>query len=201
MSYNNGVTLSYSGDVKVTVSQNGVVLSTKHYKNSGALPLFRFIGNCLAGNFNSAGRLRPFKIKLLRDNSDSPIPQPGLEDVMPEYESISNFITLAAAPEIKTVGTTLNGSCQVKFSYIFPIATVRESGANTIAIYGLDASTITDFCAFYKLTKTVTNEQTGEDTEDWDPIILKEEDYEENKIFAVEWTMTIANKSKTKGTN
>jgi hypothetical protein len=194
MSYSNGTTLSYQGDVKFTIKQGQTVLETRHYKNSGALPLFRFIGECLVGNFNSAGRKRPFKIKLLIDQSAKPTPDVGQEDVMPEYVAASNFITLAAAPEIQVFGTQLNGYCQAKFSYIFPISQVFESGANTIAIYGVDEMLTTEFCAYHKLTKTADNDEPI-----WDPIILKEEDYENNKIFTLEWTMTIANKLTTKG--
>lgn len=186
----NSVSLAYTGDVKITVYQNGRVISVKHYKNAGTLPLFRFIGNCLVGNFNSAGRLRPFKIKLLeaQENDAS-----KAFDAETEFEEISNFITLASAPELKTFGTGSTGKCQAIFSFIFPIARINRSGANTIAIYGVDAANPKEYCAYHKLTKIVNSE--GTEIVEWDPIKLLEEDYEENKVFAVEWTMTIANRT------
>jgi len=194
MSYSNSVSLAYRGDVKLTVSQGNTILETKQYKNAGTLPLFRFLGNCLIGNFQVAAKLRPFKIKLLIDPSDSPVQGENVSTDLPAYTEASNFIFLAQAPELTTFGSEINGSCQVKFSYIFPIANVFESGANTIAIYGVDETEPTRFCAFHKLTKTEASETGTGNTITWDPIKLTEEDYENNKIFALEWTMTITNR-------
>lgn len=183
MSSINETSLSYSGKVKITLKQGDQVLSVKEYKNSGAAALFRFIGYCLAGNFTLAGRLRPFKIKLLQDTGDAGTPP----NANTHYEERSIFIDLATAPEI--VNSAVN--CQVKFSFIFPIANVNGSGANTIAIYGTDVNDIENFSAYYRLLKPKAN---NDNEVDWDPIIINPEDKEENKVFAVEWTMTISNK-------
>ncbi len=189
MGQSNELSIGYSGSVKLTTLVDNKIISVKTYKNSGALPLFSFIGNCLIGNFNSAGRARPFKIKLLEDTtSDANVP-PNADTI---YDERSIFIPVSTAPElIITNNSQANSSCQVKFSFVFPISHVHTSNANVIALYGLDTNELTEFSAYYRLTKP-----SAEDPNllDWDPIELLPEDYEENKIFAVEWTMTISNK-------
>lgn len=189
MGQSNNLSIGYSGSVKLTTLVDNKVVSEKVYKNSGMLPLFTFIGNCLIGNFNSAGRSRPFKIMLLEASGSASVP-PNTETT---YEDKSNFIEVAMAPELIITNTSIaNSSCQVKFSFIFPVARVFASGANVIALYGLNTSEITEFSAYHRLTKPDPN---NPEEVIWDPIELQPEDYEENKVFAVEWTMTISNKS------
>jgi hypothetical protein len=53
--------MQYSGDVKFTTYIGGKPVSCKQYHNAGALSLFRFLANCLAGNFSVASPLRPYK--------------------------------------------------------------------------------------------------------------------------------------------
>ncbi len=179
----NETKLSYSGQVKITLKQGDQVLSIKNYKNSGAAALFRFIGYCLAGNYTLASRLRPFKIKLLQAHGDAAT----TPNANTTYDERSIFIDLASAPEIINSAT----NCQVKLSFIFPIANVSGSGANIIALYGADVNDIENFSAYYRLTKP---KQDSDGEIEWDPIIIRPEDKEENKVFAVEWTMTISNK-------
>lgn len=188
MSYSDGTNINYAGHIKLTTYLDNKVLSVKHYKNKGTLSLFRFLGNCLVGNFNTAGRLRPLKIKLLADNGEANVP-PTKETV---YTEKSSFITVATAPDLITTNSTINNaSCSVVFNFIFPIANVYSSGANTIALYGINATEAEDFSAYYRLTKP---DPENPEQLIWDAIELKPEDFEENKVFAVEWTLTLSNK-------
>jgi hypothetical protein len=194
------MSIGYRGDVKISTYIGDYLISTKTYRNKGTLPLFRFLANCLAGNFPAAYHLRPYKLKLLKiDNSvDNPenVKLPGDLLKTPENQvECTDFINLAAAPEISFTDNENGSSCKVKFSYIFPYARLRRSGANMVAIYGPGIEDFTEYCAYYLLTRQ-TFDANGDAKLEWDPIQLPEDEDELNKIFAVEWVMTLSNQAK-----
>jgi hypothetical protein len=83
------------------------------------------------------------------------------------------------------------------FNFIFPYDKLIASGANIVAIYGPNILNHDEFCAFYLLTTDTENILDNGQTEfipEWDPIIKKDDEEETNKIFAVEWTMSLFNK-------
>lgn len=192
---NRSTNVSYRGDVKVSTYIGKHCLSTKTYRNTGALPLFRFLANCLAGNFPAAYQSRPYKVKLLKvtaeDANNVQLPE-DLRKTTGVDRECSDFIPMTTAPEIIIQETDKGQSCKVMFSFMFPYSRIRYSGANMIAIYGPGVTDPTEYSAFYLLRRvgyTADNEETLE----WDPIILDFEDDETNKIFAIEWTMTLSN--------
>lgn len=182
-----GTSLKYSGNVRLTTSLGGHILSTKLYHNSGALPLFRFLGSCLAGNFNTAGRLRPFKIKL-RVNGNT---EPYEEYDKSKMEDATDFIPVSAAPSLILTESKNDCSCKVLFNFVFPYSRLQCSGANMVCLYGVDATDSEEFCASYELIRTI--EVNGEPKYVWDPIEIGD-NAETNKILAIEWSMTISNK-------
>ena len=58
----NKQSFSYEGSVKMQIQRNGKIVSTKTFKNSGRMPLFKFLCNCLAGVYSEQSR--PVKLKL-----------------------------------------------------------------------------------------------------------------------------------------
>lgn len=206
----NGLSIGYSGDIKLTTYIGNKYISSKTYHNRGALALYRFLANCLSGNFPAAYHLRPFKIKLLRFTGADSV-QPTDFDIIEQYHNnkiidASDYIQLAAAPEIKYVDTKDSCGCSVVFNFIFPYDRIIGTEAHIVAIYGPNISDSDEFCAYYCLTTTTTETEVGDNSEgteqttsetaiSWDPIIKDEFDEETNKILAVEWTMNLANRN------
>jgi hypothetical protein len=62
--------IGYEGHVKVSLVQDGVVLNTKEYHNTGKLPLFRFVVDCLKGSYSDAELNRPKFIQLFTAGAD-----------------------------------------------------------------------------------------------------------------------------------
>ena len=209
-SLNKGTSIGYRGDIKFSTYVDKYLLSTKTYKNKGVFPLFYFLANCLAGNFPAAYQSRPFKIKLLKiapqgaDASENAVlpdtvtlPQ-DLYNTPESQVECSDFINMAAAPEISIQENDKGVVCKVSFSFVFPYARLRRSGANMVALYGPGVSDFTEYSAYYLLSKKVQSlaaDGTTETSYEWDPIELPEEEDELNKIFAVEWTMTLSNQN------
>lgn len=56
--------LNYSGEVVLSIVNDKKIILKKIFHNAGKDNLFKFITNCLAGNFGTAKTLQPVKIKL-----------------------------------------------------------------------------------------------------------------------------------------
>lgn len=194
---NRTATIGYRGDVKFSTYIGKHLISSKAYKNEGATPLFNFLANCLAGNFPAAYQKRPYKIRLLKVVGETPndaiMPQ-ALKENTAVDRYCSDFIMMTSAPEVIIQETSSSQSCKVSFSFTFPSSYVNYSGANVIAIYGPGVTDPAEYSAYYKLTKEVADGNITR--KEWDPIIRDFEDDEANKIFAVEWTMTLANQKE-----
>lgn len=70
--------LTYTGDIKVKIyDKNKKLKSIKSYHNNGRWPLFHFISNCLAGNYDEANKFRPYYIGLfsIPKGTEGKIPQ------------------------------------------------------------------------------------------------------------------------------
>jgi hypothetical protein len=186
--------IGYRGDVKLSTYQGKYLLSSKTYRNEGALPLFRFLADCLAGNFPAAYKNRPYKIRLLKVMGEDPdnivMPQALRENTSVD-KHCSDFIMMTTAPEVIVSETSEGQSCKVSFSFTFPSSYVIYSGANVVALYGPGVNNSAEYSAYYKLTKQVADGDTIKNV--WDPIVRDFEDDEANKIFAIEWTLTLSN--------
>jgi hypothetical protein len=205
------LSLGYSGDIKLSTYLGRKLLSTKYYKNSGALGLYRFFANCLIGNYSVASPLRPFKIKLFKYQNATNSAGIG---ILPEEFNLnialregsllpaSDFINIKTVPEVFYMDDGNTVGCKVKLSFVFPYNYIKETGnaVHVIGIYGLNTTKQEDLSAYYLLTKEVFNlnndGSVGESTIQWDPIVKLADEEETNKILAVEWTMTLANNVK-----
>ena len=110
-------TLNYTGVVTLSryTGQKKVKLAQIH--NTGGLPLFNFLANCLTGDFASAKDEYPTKIKLVnRETIDT--------DVY-EYSSVSGFIFLRRPVEIVSNNS---GECRVRYSFMIPRALKSDLG-------------------------------------------------------------------------
>jgi hypothetical protein len=62
VSLNGEQSISYAGRVNIKIQKGNKTLSTRKFDNSGMPNLFKFLCNCLAGNY--AEKMRPCKVKL-----------------------------------------------------------------------------------------------------------------------------------------
>ena len=53
--------IRYTGNITVSIQRGNKIISTKQYHNNGTALLFKFIANCLAGNYYY--KARPCRIR------------------------------------------------------------------------------------------------------------------------------------------
>lgn len=205
--------MSYSGDVKLTTYIGGKPVTKQNFHNAGALSLYRFFANCLVGNFSVAASIRPFKIKLFGLTKPENYLQSNLsgKDIFESKDLVefSGFIPITTAPEIFYFENGTEIGCKVVLSFVFPYSKITNTGdIHVIGIYGSRSEDLDDVCAYHLLqahkTEFDENTSTVQNTAGivWTPITKHAEDEETNKVLAVEWTMTLANKiDKSKEVN
>lgn len=113
-------TLGYTGIVTLSRYINNKKTTLRQIHNTGGMPLFNFLAECLLGNFDTASLSIPNKIRLLKFDSNSKT-----------FSSKSGFIYLRTKPE-KNVDTGLQSG--VTYSFIIPGELV-QSGFSHIGLY------------------------------------------------------------------
>jgi hypothetical protein len=201
--------ITYSGNVKVSTYINGKLATKKHFKNSGALGLYRFFANCITGNFALATPLRPYKIKLFTYNDANSITPSrfNINEALAEGKLVpaSDFIPITSAPEIFYFNSDTEVGCKIVLNFVFPYSKIFTGNIHMIGIYGTRTEAAEDLCAYYILkreqikTQTIDEMDSGseDDPFEWDPLTKASDEEETNKVLAVEWTMTLANKLPT----
>jgi hypothetical protein len=155
------------------------VLQSKTYKNSGTALLFKFLGYCLMGLYEEAGKWLPNKIMLLYNSS--------VGDDIDEETVVqrSAFRGYSQTPIIISEGETR----QVKVTYSFEVPRAAIGGKfNQIALYGAGISAeeengIKNFSAYYYLKDAFGA------LEDYDPST-----WLATTVLLVDWELTISNK-------
>lgn len=207
-SVNKNNVLEYSGDIKLSTYLGRKLVSQKKYHNAGAISLYRFFAYCLLGNYTQASNFRPYKIKLFKYSGESAADfDLNIALKKEQLTSVTEFINITAVPEVLYSNDTSKNEvgCQVTLSFMFPYTKIFGNEANVIAIYGLNAADDNALCAYYLLTKEVTevdlqgidiaeDVDTAKKVITWDPIVKAVDEEELNRVIAVEWTMTLKNK-------
>lgn len=130
--------INYSGKVTLKTTQGKKILQTH---NEGALPLFRFLSLCLAGDYTTAERARPFRIRLFYD-SDYDSTGATKAAVLDENKAVSGFISVNTAPTVFDENLVLH--------FIIPYSNITGSKVNLICLYGLEESEVENYSAkFY----------------------------------------------------
>lgn len=122
--------LSYTGTVTLSQYVGKKRFEVARVKNAGNAPLFDFLANCLAGNFDLAEPERPVKIMLLQQDGE-------------ELTSRSDFLWLLTNPERVDVG-------KVRYSFIVPNSWLTSSNSfNAIGLYtrNADLSSLSNYAA------------------------------------------------------
>jgi len=138
--------ISYTGIVTLSQYTNGkkFIIAQKH--NAGKHPLFDFLVDCLAGNFELARKNMPSKIMLLKSNKN-------ITDTE-VYDSKSQFIFRQTIPE------KVNDSekDKVRYSFVIPRTVLETADFDAIGLYTdsnqcSTATEINDYAAICKLTE------------------------------------------------
>ena len=173
--------LGYEGKVTLTLKgNNGRVLSTKTYKNSGTAQLFKFLGYCLIDAYEDAKSLLPCQIMLLYNSKGT---GSHVEAKPSEVTPRSRLHSYVQTPTVVSDSKT----AEVRVVYSFEISKPAITGPfNQVALYGygMQESDYKDFSAYYFLTDSTGN-LAPENVDLWSS----------TTVLLVEWELTISNKN------
>ena len=145
--------ISYTGNVKVSVVRDGKVIKKRRGRNSGKLPLFSFLTNCLIGAYND--KLRPRFIKLFNDSD---------EEISYSYIPFSEINVDSTAADATTVSST------AIFKFLVPFSALKQGEkVKIIRIYNSDSEEM----AVYELSEAdeITIEINESIIIEWDMVI------------------------------
>jgi hypothetical protein len=126
--------LEYTGIVKLYQYTHGKKRTIANLINSGGKPLFDFLSDCLAGDFDSARFSRPDKVLLLNED---------LESGTLECASTGGFTYIMSKPE--RVPSDSEGI--VRYSFSIPQDQLYNAGRinfNAIGLYPYNVEDITE---------------------------------------------------------
>ena len=183
---NNTTNIGYFGEVTVQLKNGKKTISKYTYHNNGKNPLFKFIAEALAGNFNVENR--PCKLKLFSKTTNEDPSNP----VFSTNTHISQYIMygLPPVPEIinsedDTAGYKVTYHFVIPNSYIFSGYDKIYKLAIYPAVTGSDPSQ--NICATFLFTNAAGT--------DWDPQAIRT-GISNNYVLVIDWTMTISNKTE-----
>jgi hypothetical protein len=187
-------TISYRGDVEITIQKNYKNIYSKTYHNAGRLPMFKFIANCLCGQYASVEELRPKFIRLYtyegaedgQEVNPNEIVWDSTKMVAVSEMSIYNGTPLPETSEIKTEATA-------SFSFLIPFSRIyKDAEVYVIALFSQKSyqDDSDGPSAYFILTR---KNESGNNV--WDNLIdnignIKSNDY----TVSVQWKLTIGNK-------
>jgi hypothetical protein len=94
--------LSYTGKVKISFCQGSKIIKSKTYSNNGCGPLFKFIAQCIQGEYKQAEKIRPNKVKLFFNTSDE------VKLDWDKTKSATSFVTSNAPADIAVIKDDLS---------------------------------------------------------------------------------------------
>jgi hypothetical protein len=190
-------TVSYQGSVKVSLMKNKKIISSKIYKNTGKLPLFRFMVDCLAGDYDVANNNLPKFVQLFSLGKAGEAIPTTIEFTTPTIPRTPQKIIYQShplktyTPEIKdnTGAITTSENATITFKFMVPYSQLTNDDNNDINCFALysqtNYSSNTNPSAYIVLTDSTDKTKLGTIT------------VEKNNHFVIyiEWTMTISNNS------
>ena len=187
------ISVGYSGKVKVTVVDDRKVVSRKVGHNAGGQPLFRFLAQCLCGNYENAKALQPLKIKLFHNKTETVAEATKniqnwvkSEGDFTNITSASNFIFVnatGATEEIKDEEGNKNGYKAI-LHFRVPFSFVTKNEVNQICLYAQSENDDKKYSAYYLF-------KDSKDEKKLAPIKVNNQQASYNLI--IEWELSIAN--------
>lgn len=179
--------LRYRGEVKVSIVKNNRVISSMTYNNKGCEPLFRFLCECLKGEYSV--NARPFKIKLYGKSNQEEINSPFSEMGWQGYEKSSGVTYLTTSNVEKVVDEFgVEYGCKITYQFRIPYSqlfgdTTNERIYKAALFAKVDTYSSEDIYAYFRFL--------NEDGDEWSPI---EVNRSENKSIIIEWSLILQNK-------
>ena len=194
------ISIGYSGKVKVTVVDDRKVVSRKVGHNAGGQPLFKFLAQCLCGNYENAKTSQPLKIKLFYNKTETETVAEATKNIQDWVKSEGDFTNITSASNFIFVNgpstpeeikiTDENGNLVAKNGYKailhfrVPFAFVTQDEVNQICLYAQDENNDKKYSAYY-LFKDIKDEKKLA------PIKVNNQQASYNLI--IEWELSIAN--------
>ena len=194
------ISIGYSGKVKVTVVDDRKVVSRKVGHNAGGQPLFKFLAQCLCGNYENAKTSQPLKIKLFYNKTETETVAEATKNIQDWVKSEGDFTNITSASNFIFVNapgtpeeikiTDKQGNLVAKNGYKailhfrVPFAFVTQDEVNQICLYAQDENNDKKYSAYY-LFKDIKDEKKLA------PIKVNNQQVSYNLI--IEWELSIAN--------
>lgn len=191
LSSSSSATLNYTGKVKISFCNGSKVFKSKTYSNNGCGPLFKFIAQCLQGEYKQAEKTRPTKVKLFYNTATSPVVNWHDSSI----RVATNFITSNAPADIAVIKDYTTGQIsgyKTILHFLIPAVFVDTSSVNDtfeinqICLYPAKEFTDENCSAYFLFTET-----DEEGTVTWAG--LSTEDLVENMNILIDWEMSITN--------
>ena len=194
------ISVGYSGKVKVTVVDDRKVVSRKVGHNAGGQPLFKFLAQCLCGNYENAKTSQPLKIKLFYNKTETETVAEATKNIQDWVKSEGDFTNITSASNFIFVNgpstpedikiTDENGNLVAKNGYKailhfrVPFAFVTQNEVNQICLYAQNENDDKKYSAYYLFTDSTDAEKLA-------PIEVNNQQASYNLI--IEWELSIAN--------
>ena len=198
------ISVGYSGKVKVTVVDDRKVVSRKVGYNAGGQPLFKFLAQCLCGNYENVKTSQPLKIKLFYNKTETETVAEATKNIQDWVKSEGDFTNITSASNFIFVNgpstpeeikiTDENGNlvakngCKAILHFRVPFAFVTQNEVNQICLYAQSENDDKKYSAYY-LFKDSANEKKLA------PIEVNNQQASYNLI--IEWELSIANVEST----
>lgn len=172
--------IGYTGIVKLSQYTNGKKFSIAKVHNAGGKPLFDFLANCLAGDFDIAKKNLPAKILLLD------IVKAESGEITVNAADNTGFITLLSKPEL----VYAEDAGVVRYRFIIPqeyFAAGTSVGAvrfNAIGLYPSSVKSTADASQFAAYCEV--------DTDDWSLSAAS--------VLVLDWELHVTNSHENKDT-
>ena len=198
------ISVGYSGKVKVTVVDDRKVVSRKVGHNAGGQPLFKFLAQCLCGNYENAKTSQPLKIKLFYNKTETETVAEATKNIHDWVKSEGDFTNITSASNFIFVNgpstpeeikiTDENGNLVAKNGYKailhfrVPFAFVTQNEVNQICLYAQSENDDKKYSAYYLFKDSKNKEKLA-------PIEVNNQQASYNLI--IEWELNIANAKTT----
>jgi hypothetical protein len=183
--------ISYEGIVSITLNKNKKKIKTLKYKNTGKLPLFRFIVDCLRGSYSIAEPHRPKYIQLFTAGSKGTLV--STINVNSILQNSDNLITPQKIIYQSTPLTTYdnnNDEASITFKFMIPYSQLKTiENINLMALYDQDSFTSNSKIpsAYFLLTK-LDGSNTVLDS------LLDDTTVDNSYSIYIQWKLVVKNK-------
>ena len=177
--------IGYEGNVKICIKAGKKTLLSKTIHNNGTTNLFRFLANCLKGDFRSD--MLPCRIRLFNRSYTNNEDDPAKADTWKFNEDYGICPYIYIATSAVTYDTS-KGTAQTKYVFRIPYSQITETEIYKLALYSKKTSNSdTDKYAYIGLTDY--DDETKQYI--WKPLILSTD----SKKYAleIEWTLEVKN--------